>query len=523
MAAEGPVQNLCDETTCSICLEYFKDPVIIDCGHNFCRACITQCWGESGTDASCPQCREIVTSKNFKLNRPLASIVEIAKKFSLQMAKGAEALGKVCEKHQEPLKLFCEDDQAPICVVCDKSKEHREHKVIPKEEAFEEYKGKILSHLEFLKQEREAILSFKLSGESEGQNFLEQTETERQKIVAEFKQLHQFLEEQECLLLDQLDALEKEIKENGNRYIAKLSEAISSVDNLIKEMEEKQKQPATEFLQDIKNILQRCNDEKFVNPIAFSPELKQQIEEFSEMHPFLETVMKEFQGTVLSGPQKEANLSNTEDVTIPTLVLLNYNEFNQQSHQVQQSYYYGFGQAQHHYYNKTQLHQAQQSYSNGEPIQLCCSSCILGVERITSGCHSWMVEVGGEKFWAVGVATEHLRGKADIHLSPENGIWAVGKIRGTDWNTLSITETYYAFTSHGTYLGQNPDLSKCRKLIDWCGIYDESMKPRKICVSLNYEEGSVTFFDAVNKATMFTFSNVSFSGQKICFWLSVGK
>uniref|UniRef100_A0A670HM03 Zinc finger RING-type eukaryotic domain-containing protein n=1 Tax=Podarcis muralis TaxID=64176 RepID=A0A670HM03_PODMU len=38
-AAERPVKDLCDESTCSICLEYFKDPVTIpECGHNFCRA-----------------------------------------------------------------------------------------------------------------------------------------------------------------------------------------------------------------------------------------------------------------------------------------------------------------------------------------------------------------------------------------------------------------------------------------------------------------------------------------------------
>uniref|UniRef100_A0A803T891 B box-type domain-containing protein n=1 Tax=Anolis carolinensis TaxID=28377 RepID=A0A803T891_ANOCA len=53
---------------------------------------------------------------------------------------GAEISKDMCEHHQEPLKLFCDDDQILICVVCDKSKQHRQHKVIPKEEAFEEYK-----------------------------------------------------------------------------------------------------------------------------------------------------------------------------------------------------------------------------------------------------------------------------------------------------------------------------------------------------------------------------------------------
>ncbi|KFV16674.1 Tripartite motif-containing protein 7, partial [Pterocles gutturalis] len=36
--------ELPSEASCSICSEYFRDPVSIHCGHNFCRACITRCW-----------------------------------------------------------------------------------------------------------------------------------------------------------------------------------------------------------------------------------------------------------------------------------------------------------------------------------------------------------------------------------------------------------------------------------------------------------------------------------------------
>ncbi|XP_034962975.1 zinc finger protein RFP-like isoform X2 [Zootoca vivipara] len=307
MADEGPVQNLCEETTCSICLEYFTDPVTIDCGHNFCQTCITRALGGPDREASCPQCRDRCQQRNFRPNRQLASIVEIARKFSLQMAKGAEALGRVCERHKEPLKLFCKDDQAPICVVCDKSKDHREHKVIPKEEAFEKYEGKILHHLEFLNKQREEILSSKLKGETESQNLLKQTDMERQKIVADFKELHQFLEEQERLLLTQLKELDYGIKNSRNQYIAKLCEEMASLDNLIRQLEEKQKQPVNEFLQNMRSILERCNENenKTMDAIAFPPGLKEQIDKFSKMHPFLEKETKKFKDVVLSGPQEK--------------------------------------------------------------------------------------------------------------------------------------------------------------------------------------------------------------------------
>ncbi|XP_004468626.1 E3 ubiquitin-protein ligase TRIM52 isoform X2 [Dasypus novemcinctus] len=42
----SPMQTLQEEAVCAICLDYFKDPVSIGCGHNFCRGCVTQLWGK---------------------------------------------------------------------------------------------------------------------------------------------------------------------------------------------------------------------------------------------------------------------------------------------------------------------------------------------------------------------------------------------------------------------------------------------------------------------------------------------
>uniref|UniRef100_A0A8C8VPE6 Zinc finger protein RFP-like n=1 Tax=Pelusios castaneus TaxID=367368 RepID=A0A8C8VPE6_9SAUR len=138
MAATNPAKTLQDETSCPICLEYFKDPMVLDCDHNFGRACITQCWEGSQT-LSCPQCGQTCPEKNLRPNRQLRNIMESARGLRLQSAREAETEG-LCEKHREPLKLFCKDDQIPICVVCDRSKEHRDHRVIPAEEVAEEFK-----------------------------------------------------------------------------------------------------------------------------------------------------------------------------------------------------------------------------------------------------------------------------------------------------------------------------------------------------------------------------------------------
>lgn len=147
MAAVFLPGNLQDEATCSVCLEYFKDPVSIECGHNFCRICITKSWKNLEADFPCPQCREIVQDRNLRPNRQLANMSEIISQFIMRGTKGLEDDG-LCEKHKEALKLYCKDDQKTICVVCDRSREHRPHAVVPIEEAAQEYK--VLLKLWFL-------------------------------------------------------------------------------------------------------------------------------------------------------------------------------------------------------------------------------------------------------------------------------------------------------------------------------------------------------------------------------------
>ncbi|XP_078242237.1 E3 ubiquitin-protein ligase TRIM7-like [Pogona vitticeps] len=253
-ASGSSLRGLCEEATCSICLEYFKDPVTIECGHNFCKDCLTLCWeGSGGEEASCPQCRAKVR-RNLIPNRQLRSLAE--KVIHLEEEKAKETKG-VCEEHQEPLKLFCQDNKTLICLVCDRSKEHRDHQVVPVEEAAQEYQELITNRLELLKKERAGIVTYKEETVNESKHLLKQTKAEMEKMKAEFKKLRQFLEEQEKLLMVQMEEVEKEIARKRDEHLARLSEELSSLGGLIQEMEQKHQRPPGELLQDVGSILQR--------------------------------------------------------------------------------------------------------------------------------------------------------------------------------------------------------------------------------------------------------------------------
>ncbi|XP_032997903.1 E3 ubiquitin-protein ligase TRIM11-like [Lacerta agilis] len=476
-AAGGHIQRLRDEATCSICLDYFKDPVTSpECGHNFCRSCLIQCWGESEAEASCPQCRKRVQRRSLIPNRQLANMVEIAQNLSLQEGKEEGGEGGVCEDHQEPLKLFCKVHEAPICLVCDKSNEHENHKVIPLKEAFEEYKGEICRRLEILRKEREEILAYQADLEKESKDLLvgvsvvtregtriKLTKTERLKTVEKFKELRQFLEEEEKRLLNHVEEVEKEIAGRRDEQQARLSRKLSSLENIIREMEEMSQQPASELLQDVRRTLQRYEKrESPEKPLAFPPELKSRILDSCDLNHLVEDTMKQWKDALLFRKLiQKANVTLDPDTAHPQLIL------SKDRKSVRRG-------------DKEQDLPDNPERFNYRPY-------VLGCEGFTAGRHFWEVSVESGEWWAVGVARKSVERKGFFPLNTEEGIWAVEK---------SVGE-YWACTS--------PDDS----------LLSLSGEPRRIRVTLAYEGGRVSFSDADSGAELYTFSGASFSGETL--------
>ncbi|XP_050816201.1 nuclear factor 7, brain-like [Gopherus flavomarginatus] len=142
MASRTSAGRVQDEAVCPICLEYLTEPVTLDCGHNFCLACITK-HSETCTEGDydplcCPSCRAQIRRQNFQLNWQLANRVEQVKHLHVEAER--EQKVNLCARHKEELKWFCEDDREAICVICRESKEHRAHMVVPIEDSAQEDK-----------------------------------------------------------------------------------------------------------------------------------------------------------------------------------------------------------------------------------------------------------------------------------------------------------------------------------------------------------------------------------------------
>ncbi|XP_078496406.1 uncharacterized protein LOC144752268 isoform X2 [Lissotriton helveticus] len=256
-----------NEVTCSICWEYFTNPVTIECGHNFCSVCIATFWkNASGGIRTCPQCRRECTKTDLCKNLQLTNLVVIAKQLSVNPG----VPGEMCEWHEEKLKLFCEDDQQAVCTICDRSREHRGHIVIPIEEALQQYKLKIYNTLEILKRELAEISRLEALEKQSLSEFKATVERERQKIASEFEEMHNFLEEQMQLFLSQLQEEEKATVKKLEESIATLTRQNDSLTQLIAEKEEMCKQSSVHLLKDAKTFLNRAESEK---PAAIFTEL----------------------------------------------------------------------------------------------------------------------------------------------------------------------------------------------------------------------------------------------------------
>ena len=168
--AEKVVERVEEQLNCSICLDTYTDPKILQCFHVFCRQCLVPLGvrdQQGQLSLTCPTCRQVTPipargvaglQSAFHINNLLEILEDSAKTLENAPATPEKAtptdLNPVnkashCFLHEDKeLERYCETCGELICLKCvTKSGKHHSHDYEELNVAFEKYKEEITSSL----------------------------------------------------------------------------------------------------------------------------------------------------------------------------------------------------------------------------------------------------------------------------------------------------------------------------------------------------------------------------------------
>uniref|UniRef100_H3A7N8 Tripartite motif containing 35 n=1 Tax=Latimeria chalumnae TaxID=7897 RepID=H3A7N8_LATCH len=428
MESNSSFSTLEDDLTCSLCQELFKDPVMMKCGHNFCRECVCEYW-KGNTSQSCPTCRLDCTDSDIITSTAVENVVVSYKKKD----NFKEKSDYICSEHGEVLKLYCLEDQEAICLVCLKSRKHENHKCLPVKEAAQEFKEELKKSLKPLQDTQQETTEIK---EKYSMKYIQdQTDQTEKQIREDFVKLHEFLYEEEKNLLAELKK-EKEEKEQKMRAMEEsIVQKLTSVSKIIKDIQQKMDEEDQIFLKRVSHVLLKS----FIK-LLLTKTIVNTYSMYSVANLLL--IIEQYcTGLITLDPNTAHScLILSEDLTTVTLGSTKKN-------------------------------------LPDNPERFDVFPCVLGSEGFTSGRHSWVVDVGNKTDWNLGVAKESVNRKGRIAMKPEYGYWVISLING---------DQYIVSTK------------------EWKELELEN-RPKKILVTLDYEVGKVSFYNADDETCIYTF------------------
>lgn len=485
--------DVSNELCCSVCLTIFTDPLTLECGHNFCRACINKALETQGAFGvySCPECRtefgkRPALQKNITLRNIAERYSEMRQKEAIYctycitssvptvqsclmceaslcethlkvhskspehvLCEPISSFNKVkCSTHNQVFMYYCVEDAAHLCVSCTLSGQHTGHQLELQSDFCKKQKEKLMdvyNELNLVKTDIEKkIQDLELPMKKLESKF----ETTQEKVSSIFKDIQQQLEKLKERILQDIKAQKKETLND-------FMEHISELDIRRRELSEK-----------TDHIKKLCS---MTDPIAVLQELdlgsnqilnfeskdqdalkdcskttKEDVDEscfLKMLHKGLSDIFSSYRNKLLS--ESEAKI--TLDVQTAANNVFISDDCKTALWQVNQGRPEVPGRFQYHQ--------------------------VLSVQAFSSGRHYWEVETGETGNWMVGVAYPNIE---------REGRQAIIGKNDKSWSLCKWHNQY--FTLHNSIQIKLNVKFGCRKF--------------RIC--LDYEAGRLTFYDLNN-------------------------
>ncbi|XP_029931566.1 uncharacterized protein LOC115376214 [Myripristis murdjan] len=500
-----------DRFQCSICLNVFSDPVTTPCGHNFCKACISEHWDNSDL-CQCPKCNkrfharpevstntimeEISTQiKKRRLDEPegIAAAWEVtcdictgikfkAQKSclgcltsycaahlephqrvpSLMRHKLIEPVDnleeRMCQKHERLLELFCRDEQMCVCLLCCET-DHRDHDTVPVEEEAARQKENIehkQGEIQMLIEERREKIE-KITKSSEMR-----TEKANKDIEDSNKLFAALMSHVQVVQTRLQSSIQEKLRSSTNKADMLVQELRQEITDLQKRYSELEQVLLTE---DHLHLLQT------LQALCSQPATKNwsEVRVYSDvcvgmMRRSLSDLVQAFQAELktLTNLELERMRNFKESVTLDPNTANRWLTLSEENKRVKS------------------VKTANVVPDNPERFET--HPGVLGKNGFSSGRHYWEVQVGLRNDWDVGVAKETVTRKGKVTVNKDNGYFFLGK-SGYDYEVCN---------SRYKTLHLNP-------------------RPRKIGVYVDYEEGHVSFYDVDQKSHIYSFEGESFT------------
>uniref|UniRef100_A0A8C1KNR9 Tripartite motif containing 35-40 n=1 Tax=Cyprinus carpio TaxID=7962 RepID=A0A8C1KNR9_CYPCA len=392
MASKRP---FCDaDFLCAVCHDVFDRPVVLLCGHSFCKDCIERYWSVNDS-RQCPMCRQ--TSANTpSLNLALGNLCQA-------FLHHKRHLEELCEVHQEKRTLVCCDDEQLLCEICGQSEEHRNHTYRPVQEVVEEHKGVLRSELDLLKENIELMQQSDFECDLLALKMNYDAPDLENRIKAGFKDIHQLLIHEEKAMFNELKLEKKEKLESLKSKNEIISEEIHMLTTTIKDLEKELNSGDIRIIQNFKDTLARvqCKPEDPEMTPGDLIDIPKYVGNFN--HKVWQKIRRSIIYTPVVLDPNTANFHLTLSVDPTSVRNLNKSEVIN-----------------------------EQSNNNIERFADC--PCVLGYVGYSTGKHTWDVDVEENTSWMVGVAVESVQRRGTSGLP--SGVWCIG----LDGEVLSVTD-----------------------------------------------------------------------------------